>query len=191
MFVKMDAFDLLDWMDGCAGRSHLRQGIWARAIDEFFSELTQAQREKIYTYAKRDLLERFIPRLCKICVIEKPGLEEFLQFLSRYNPNNQYVVKLEKEVKGKVEKDTAHAYKYNDMYMVGSNKWCAPKAIKSVRKTPIKNLCNNEYCLLADECARYNKLRGTRRIQHINCDEFIFKGTTHGVDPEKLKVQKL
>lgn len=190
VLVRMDVFDLLDWMDGCAGGSHLRQGIWPRAIDRFFKKLNLSEREKIYTYAKRDLLERFVPRVRPSCTIINPGLKEFLQFLSRYNPNNQYVVELEAEKGGKLQKDTAFAYKYEDSYYINSQEYCAPEAIKSVNKTPMDVLCNNEYCQLKDTCARYDKTHGERRMQYINCDEYIYKDTTHGVDPKFLNPQK-
>lgn len=57
MLVNLDKFELLNYINGCAIGSHLRQGIWQRCVDEFYDKLNDKERAFIYEISLRDFWE--------------------------------------------------------------------------------------------------------------------------------------
>lgn len=165
MQTNLDQFDILHWMEGCAIGSHLRQGIWERAIDEFFPKLTQRQRETIYTYAKRDLSRNFT----SFDGIPHYAADIFNQFLARYNPANQYRVTAEREG----EKETSDAYKWKGKYYISSKVWISPDYITEIKHKPF-DMCGSIMCSVHDTCARY-KPNVERLRYYDHCDMYISK----------------
>lgn len=163
MRTNLNQFDILHWMEGCAIGSHLRQDIWARAIDEFFPKLTEGQRETIYTYAKRDLSRHFESEL------KQYAADHFNQFLARFNPANQYMVTMEHEDK----KEVVNAYKWKGRYFVTSREMCADDYITKVEHLPYR-MCGNIMCSAQATCARFEA--NTERLSfNDKCDLYINK----------------
>lgn len=152
MQVNIDRFDLLNWMNGCAIGSHLRQGIWQRAVDEFYDKLTPDERTTVYTYAKRDFTEIFEPKLLPDgSSYQHFGHEDFYHFLACYNPANRYLVRIKRRVDGKTVDETIEAYKWNGEYHVGFSRFCAPEYIKEVKPCDFTRC--GLVCKLQERCA--------------------------------------
>lgn len=178
MQVSIDKFGLLHWMHGCAIGSHLRQGIWRRAVDEFYGKLTIDEREFVYTYAKRDIAPIFQPKDIGGSPYQHFGHEDFFHFLACYNPANRYNVSM--EGKG-VKAQTVKAYKWEGNYHVGFNRFCAPEYTK--KATPCGFTDCGLACKLHEHCARFNALSGERLNLYADseCDWFIDKDTETGM----------
>lgn len=86
MIINLSRFEILEWMEGCLMGSHLRQGIWDRAINEMYTNLDDDQRNFIFHYAVRD----FWDRAKKRSYVWEEGFE---QFIARFNPDAQYKLK--------------------------------------------------------------------------------------------------
>lgn len=181
MKIDIDKFDLLNWLEGCSIGSHLRQGIWRRCIDEFYSKLTAQERLWLYTYAKRDITDRYKDK-------SSCGREDFFKFLACYNPANRYTVIAEGIIDGKKQKQRVKAFRFQGDFWVSYQRYIAPEYVKLVKKDTVKvDKCAAGYCPKMPTCARYtdDKKAGIFGAPlAISCDWYINKNTTHGSDIE-------
>lgn len=133
MLVNLDKFELLNYLNGCAIGSHLRQGVWKRCVDEFYNKLNDKERKFIYEYSIRDLWEIMArdkyPNYKK--EYPKAGFEDFRKFLACFNPDNRYHLKIEGEVDGKIQRQEVDAYLYENKYWTGFNRYVPKEYIKS------------------------------------------------------------
>lgn len=167
--LTLDKFHLLWLLEGAVGKSHLRWDIYDMFVNDVFPQLSEDEREFIYSYAKRDLSWYFEGKYAD----ETPH-EYFKQMLARYNPANQYKVKLKN---GKENEDVI-AYKWNDKYYTQWNRYCNEDFIVDVKHLPFK-VCGNKYCASRDECLRYKKAIGVDEkeldgIRFFGCDKCDF-----------------
>lgn len=144
--VKLDKFEILWLCEGAMGKSHLRWSIYDKMIDEIFPILSDDEREFIYTYLKRDTSWLWE----KKTIGDTMPYEYWLQTLARYNPTNQFTVRLRN---GRITQ-TADAYLWNGKYYTTTNRFCAPEYIKSVKQKPYKQCCN-KWCGVKDSCKRF------------------------------------
>lgn len=199
MTTNLDWHDIIYLMEGCAGGSHLRQGIWQRAVDEFWAKLDQEERDNIYWIAKRDITERFFHELFGEQHTSF-GYDDFAEFLARFNPSNQYRVTMDGEVNGKHTHEVADAFLWarsddakdtGACYHTGFNRFCAPEFIVQTEHKPYKRCgCNN--CPLHGNCARWFEVRGIppssisyyqyyNAGDRIKCDNYINSNTLSGI----------
>ena len=178
MKTTLTKFDILYLCEGCAIGSHLRQGIWARCIDEFFAKLSDDEREWLYTYAKRDLTHNFIRE-------GSCGRGDYFKFLSRFNPANRYMVVVEGDVGGKHCKQIVDAFKWDRKFWIDSRHTVVEESVTHVDQVPFSKCCA-DFCVLRDTCARYsdNPSVMDRYINHLHekCDMYIYKNMEHGVN---------
>lgn len=205
MTTNLDWHDILNWMDGCSIGSHLRQGIWDRAIDEFYPKLSSEERKNIYTLAKRDLLNRYMDIDNKHVDLNRPGAREFLHFLARFNPANQHMVMVQDDTK---QHELTVSYKTREIvkafldidanglkrYYVGSNRICAPEYIKKVKHQiePYTECDGSQTgdCPLRASCVRYNAQAEGGFVYYTSlqrCERYIDMRTPSGVKEELIK----
>lgn len=190
MNTDLSKWDILYWMEGCARGSHLRQDIWERAVNEFYPKLSDKEKSSIYTYAKRDLTEIFMPKqIGKDCHYQHVGHEEFLQFLACYNPANRFQVHVKGEINGEMQEGYVNAYLYKGGYYIDFRRLCAKEFIVDVKRIELEDRCNFTACKWSKNCARYDKDFGAPIGYYANskCDWFINKGTDDGVDLSHFK----
>lgn len=199
MTTNLDWHDIIYLMEGCAGGSHLRQGIWQRAVDEFWKKLSDDERKVIYWIAKRDITERFFYELHG-----EPqtsfGYDDFAEFLARFNPSNQYRVTMDGEVSGKHIHEVVDAFLWarsddakdtQARYHTGFTRFCASEYIVETEHKPYQ-CCGFNNCPLKDNCARYFETRGIppsfisyyrfyNAGDRIKCDHYINSNTLSGI----------
>lgn len=143
--LRLDKFQLLWFLQGGICGSHIRWDIYSTFVNDVFPQLSESERECIYTYAKRDFSEMFE---------RKPDATEswlFRQLLARFNPANQYVVTLKD---GKKKEIADNAYSWNGKYYIGWQRYCGEEYIIKVEQKPFGK-CANEWCSKRDCCLRY------------------------------------
>ena len=82
--LELNRFELLWFVEGFVGGSHLRWDGYETMVDKVYPQLNDDERECIYTYAKRDLA-------CRMAYDMKENTTAYqywCQFLARYNPAN-------------------------------------------------------------------------------------------------------
>lgn len=169
--LTLDKFRLMWLLEGAVGKSHLRWDIYDMFVNDVFPQLSEDEREFIYAYAKRDLSWYFEGKY-----VDATPHEYFKQMLARYNPANQYKVKL----KNGKEKETVRAYKWDGKYYTSWNRLCNEDFIVDVKPLQFK-LCGNKYCSSRNKCLRYKEvieigekeLEGTRLFACEKCDFII------------------
>lgn len=184
MITNLDQYELLWFLEGCARGSHLRQGIWQRAVDEFYDKLNANERLTIYMYAKRDLTEIFVPKNIGGTAYQNPGHKDFFNFLACFNPTNRYEVHMKGNVDGKDYDEWVNAYFYDGDYHVKFNLTCAREYITETKAVDDFDKCNFVECKWSKHCARLD-VDSEDRIglyKTSKCDWFINKGTEHGAD---------
>lgn len=175
MKIELGRFELLYLLEGCARGSHLRQGIWERAVNEFYGKLSEEEREVVYMYAKRDLTGIFSDGHF--------GSGYFFNFLARFNPANQYVVYVVGDAGGKHHDETVMAYRYNGEYHTHFNRYVAPEFIAGAKRSGGYDKCSLP-CVWHEHCARYYANADERKSLYVGskCDWFINRDTEHGAD---------
>lgn len=175
--LTLDRFRLLWLLEGAVGKSHLRWDIYDMFVNDVFPQLSDSEREAIYTYTKRDLSWHF-----EGSNAGKTDHNLFLQMLARFNPANQYVVTLQDGDKGK--KEVVDAYIWDNKYFTKMNRFCAPEYIIDIKKKPHK-LCCNKLCKKHMECLRYrNKLEDEEFGAYLMSQQFACKDCD-------LKIEKI
>ena len=137
MLVNLNKFELLNYINGCAIGSHLRQGIWQRCVDEFYDKLNDNERAFIYEFSLRDFWE--IMARAKFPNVNKEyancGFEDYRKFLACFKPGNRYDVILKGNMKGgKPMTEKVEAYLFNGGYWVGFQRHIDTKCIKSIKR---------------------------------------------------------
>ena len=174
--LHLDKFQLLWLCEGAIGKSHLRWDIYKIMVNDVFPQLNDDEREFIFTYLKRDLSWHFNNEMT---FVDKTPKEYFLQLLARYNPVNQYIVKLTDDAPvRKGDKREIEAYLWQGRYYTTWNRYCAPEYIKKVEKKPFKK-CINRFCNNKDKCVRNCDWKESdiylegREFSCEHCDFFI------------------
>ena len=142
--LTLDRFQLMWLCEGAMGKSHLRWDIYPMMVNDVYPQLSDGEREAIFTYIKRDESWKFRDDY------DKTAKEYFLKMLARYNPANQYTITL-KDGRKKVKVD---AYLWDGKYFVGWQRYCAQENIIKVEQRPFKK-CTNHLCYAKDICLRY------------------------------------
>lgn len=146
--LRLDKFSLMYLIEGAVGKSHLRWDIYPMMVNDVWPQLTESEREFIFTYVKRDDSWYFCDEKQ---YVDETAKEYYLQMLARYNPANQWVVTMKK---GREKKQIAdNAYWWNNRYYVGWQRYCAPEHIIKVERKPY-NKCTNEQCVARNICLR-------------------------------------
>lgn len=146
--LTLDWDELLWYCQGFMCGSHLRWSGYERMVNDVWPQLSEGEREKIYTYAKRDL--NHWEGKSEEEITDKTPYEYYHQMLARYNPTNQYKVSLENEK----EKKVVEAYMWNGRYYIGWYSYCAPEYIKKVEHLPYRK-CRNVGCAMREKCLRF------------------------------------
>ena len=146
--LKLDRFQLMWLAEGAIGKSHLRWDVYPMFVNDVWPQLTESEREAIFTYIKRDSSWHFNN--------ERPHGDEtakqyFLQMLARFNPANQYVVTLKEGRKKAIVVNDA--YYFDGKYYVGWQRYCAPEYIVKVEQKPFLK-CSNRFCIARNMCVR-------------------------------------
>jgi len=152
--INLDKAEITWYLQGAMSGSHLRWEAYERMVKEIWKQLSEREREWIYTYVKRDLSWHFDTNTFKH--IDETPKRYFEQVLARYNPANQYLVTMNN---GKLKKDVVEqAYKWDGRYYVGWRKYCAKEHIKKVEQLPYRK-CKNDLCKSCNKCVRYTKYK--------------------------------
>lgn len=136
--MKMDAAQVLYYLEGCAHGSHLRQGCWHEMI-RLYPRMGQGMRDFLFTYAKRDIAPLYEPTGC----YSRCGREDFGQFLACFDKDNRYVVTAEHDG----ERETAEAYLCNGKYYTGVNSYFAQEFITKIEKPADSRVQENDKAL--------------------------------------------
>jgi hypothetical protein len=174
--LRLDKFQLMYLLEGAVGKSHLRWDIYPMMVNDVWPQLTESEREFIFTYVKRDDSWYFCDEKQ---YVDETAKEYYLQMLARYNPANQYGVTMKK---GRGARQIANdAYLWDGKYYVGWQRYCAPEYITKVEQKPY-NKCGNVQCKMRDICLRQinfnfgdKTLDGSGVWSCENCDFLITK----------------
>lgn len=150
--LTLSKFELMWLWEGAVGKSHLRWEIYPMFADTIYRQLSDDEREFLYTYIKRDTSWYWEN---KTLGDETPH-KYWLQVLARYNPANQYEVTL-KGLDGK-EIVADNAYYWDGKYHVGWQRYCAAENIVKVTHKPYKK-CQNTLCMAKDTCIRFTEYK--------------------------------
>lgn len=142
--LELSKFELMWLFEGAAGKSHLRWDVYPMFAEEVFPQLSEDEREFLYTYIKRNT-----SWLWNAKYHDETAFNYWKQVLARYNPCNQYAVTLRN---GKL-KETVDAYLWNGKYYTGLSRYCAPEFIVKTEKKPYRK-CANSLCKSRDICLR-------------------------------------
>jgi carboxylesterase type B len=91
--LRLDKFSLMYLIEGAVGNSQLRWDIYPKMVNDVWPQLTESEREFIFTYVKRDDSWYFNTEMQHV---DETAKEYYLQMLARYNPANQWVVTMRK-----------------------------------------------------------------------------------------------
>lgn len=179
--LRLDKFSLMYLIEGAVGKSHLRWDIYPMMVNDVWPQLTESEREFIFTYVKRDDSWYFCDEKQ---YIDKTAKEYYLQMLARYNPANQFIVTLKN---GRKKQVADNAYYWDEKYYVGWQWYCAPENVVKVEQKPY-NKCKNAQCKLKDICLRYLTFKdGDKMLDEAGawvCEHCDFLITDSGViDP--------
>ena len=150
--MNLDRFRLMWLAEGAIGKSHLRWDVYEMFVNDIWPQLTDNEREFIYTYIKRDTAwhwERMTPG-------DETPHENWLQMLARFNPSNQYRVTMREGRKKFQIAD--NAYLWNGKYYVGWQRYCAPEYIRKVEHKPYRK-CINQWCKSRESCKRWSEYK--------------------------------
>lgn len=162
--LELNRFELLWFVEGFVGGSHLRWDGYETMVDKVYPQLNDDERECIYTYTKRDLAYRMAYDMKE----NTTAYQYWCKFLARYNPANQYVVNIENNS----DKQTVDAYKWNGKYYIDWRCYCADEYIKSVEQKPFKKCAyESNVCCMSGECVRHKVYKvGDESIHPNPCD---------------------
>ena len=177
--LSLDRFQLLWLCEGAIGKSHLRWDIYPMMVNDVWPQLSDEEREILFTYIKRDESWMFSGGWG----FDETPRQYYLQMLARYNPTNQYIVTLKD---GRKKQITDNAYKWDGKYYVGWQRYCSPENIIKVEQKPYKK-CTNDWCRARQLCLRFPYNEGDKKMwddtkrQCDKCD-FIIVGA-NVIDP--------
>ena len=164
--LTLNKFELLWYLESVVRGSHLRWGGYEDMVNTVWLQLSDSECEVIYTYAKRDLLG----------IVRGGSSEEHLmQVLARYNPSNQYNVRVKN---GDGYETIKGAYLYKGHYYVNWYKYIADELVACAERVPFRT-CGFDSCPFAKECRRHF-FRGTFGAQEVELQASevpVFSGT--------------
>lgn len=155
--LNLDWHNLVWYIEGAARGSHLRWEVYEDMVNKVFPQLNEQERDNIYHIAKRNLLEQMREH-------QDAGLQHFEKMLARFNPANQYKVKLKR---GREKAETVQAYLWQGNYFVDWSHHCAPEYIKSIEPIPFTK-CKNNRCKSRDICLRFTERKEGDKLFHEN-----------------------
>ena len=123
--LTLNKFELLYFLEGIVGGSHLRWDGYETMVNDVFPQLNEDERAFIYTYSMRDLSSKTLDR----------ESEYWNRFIERYNPDNQYEITV-------MENNVSlpyRAYKHKDTYYISWNVRISEKYIIETKKLTIDN----------------------------------------------------
>lgn len=123
MLVELDIHDLFDWMWACSNGSHLKQGIWARAVDSFFYKLDDDEKKSLCAICRRKLYDT---------MQNSTGKEDFNKFLACYDSDNRYIVGF--KYKGRGEIYYQNCYWFDNGWRVDSTRFIPENWVVSKEK---------------------------------------------------------
>ena len=122
----IDFFELAFLVEACIPpRPIARAMFWQSLTDKYWEQMTEGERAHLFEW------------LQKSWVYEESlkEQEDTQVFHARFDPDNQYTIKVIYDG----EESEYRAFKLNDNYYIGRNRWVADEYIISVEKyTPIK-----------------------------------------------------
>lgn len=122
--LTLNKFDLLYFLEGIVGGSHLRWDGYEKMVNDAFPQLNDDERAFIYTYSMRDLSGKILDR----------ESEYWNRFIERYNPDNQYEITITDGV------GLPHrVYKHKDKYYIDWNTRINEECIVEIKKLTIDN----------------------------------------------------
>jgi len=111
--MTIDLFEMQVLVEACWNlQTGIRSGVLQKAIDKWYKELREGEREKSYMFWKR--------------AMDEPRTEDTLKLMARFNPNNQYNID--------INKTTVQCYKHNDRYYRDSIHWLPEDLITKIEK---------------------------------------------------------
>lgn len=87
MKIELDRFGLWYLLESCLRGSHLRSGIVKDFTDHYFERLTPGERKFLYEQALDKIYDGEFKPMSTMC-------EHDTWFMARYNPDNQYLIKI-------------------------------------------------------------------------------------------------
>ena len=123
---KIDFFELSFLAEACIPpRPIARAMFWQSLTDKYWHQMTEGERAHLFEWLQKSWVYE-----------ESLKEEEDTQvFHARFDPDNQYIIKTNYEDKAEEHR----AFKLNDNYYIGRNRWVADEYIVSVEKfTPIR-----------------------------------------------------
>jgi len=122
----IDFFELAFLAEACIPpRPIARAMFWQSLTDKYWHQMTEGERAHLFEWLQKSWVYE-----------ESLKEEEDTQvFHARFDPDNQYIIKTNYEDKAEEHR----AFKLNDNYYIGRNRWVADEYIVSVEKfTPIR-----------------------------------------------------
>ena len=118
---KIDFFELAFLAEACIPpRPIARAMFWQSLTDKYWEQMTEGERAHMFEWLQKSWVYE-----------ESLKEEEDTQvFHARFNPDNQYSIK----VNYNGEESEYRAFKLNDNYYIGRNRWVADEYIVSVKK---------------------------------------------------------
>lgn len=111
--MTIDLFEMQVLVEACWNmQTGVRSGVLQKAIDKWYKELREGERENCYKFWKRDM--------------DEPKTEDTMMLMARFSPGNQYNID--------INKTTVPCYKYNDRYYRDSIHWLPEDLITKIEK---------------------------------------------------------
>ena len=123
MKVDLDLPEMSYLLESCLRGSHLRSSTVDRFVNEWYRKFNGYERAKLFECMLRNVYDGKFKPMTSMCGSD-------IVFMARYNPDNQYELKV--SMSG--VKQSVRSYKLADFYWVDSNKYVDPDNIVSVRK---------------------------------------------------------
>lgn len=125
MNVELNIFEMFYLLESCFRGSHLRSGTIGRFVDEWYGLFTPQQRKNLRDWILRDIYNGDFKPRSSCC-------GEDTIFMARYNPDNQYRVKMLYDGKEEIHE----TFLRDGRYYTKSNRFIAEEYITSVEKIP-------------------------------------------------------
>jgi hypothetical protein len=118
---QIDFFELAFLAEACIPpRPIARAMFWQSLTDKYWEQMTEGERAHMFEWLQKSWVYE-----------ESLKEEEDTQvFHARFDPNNQYAIKV--DYNGEMSEH--RAFKLNDNYYIGRNKWVADEYIVSIEK---------------------------------------------------------
>ena len=116
--VALDKFELIYLLEGCAGKSHLRQHIWGRLINEWIPQMDDKQLDFTWWVLFRDVWGKYFNQ--PNASYPSTGAGDFLQAMAALNRNNRYTVEVSINNRHGEKNIKLQCYRYQtEFYTIG------------------------------------------------------------------------